>query len=212
MPIDPATALTLLSVGTSLLGAISGSKGQRKSGEAARQRADFQAAILRNNATLLRTLIPDVFARTAVTQRRIQLSTVQTVGSQRAALAAQGLLIDAGSARNIIADTFAVGQATEIDAQLNAERQALRLEIAAINSENDAKVTQLAGAQAEEASKIQARGTLLGGFAQTGGILSGINFNGLFTNPSTTTQLVGARPTGVLGPTGSRGGFFSLSR
>lgn len=134
-----------------------------QAGNAARQIGNYQAAILRNNATLSDRAEDDALVRGTISIARNRTETYQAVGRQRALLAGSGILVDDGTAANLVADTHLVGRQQELDIQMNAEREALSWRIQAMNQRADADLAAFAGVQQQRSSRLSAASTLLGG-------------------------------------------------
>ncbi len=105
-----AVASLVASAGSTVLGAI----GQANRAQADAGQASYMAQVARNNQ-----IIADRNATLALQQGQVQedrqrLKTAQVLGSQRAALAAQGGDVNAGSDLDILGDTARAG---ESDAQ-----------------------------------------------------------------------------------------------
>lgn len=147
----------------SLLGTAFEVQGLLAQGDAAKQRGDYQAAILRQNAQFNRESSLDTFKRGQIAVQRQQTTTSQVIGRQRAALAANGILVDTGSAVDLVVDTARAGKQAELDIQGNAERAALQLTIDALNNDADANLAQFTGEAQRRASRQAIPGTILTG-------------------------------------------------
>ena len=164
--VSPGTAqltagLAGLGIGATVLGAGVEVLGLIRAGNAAQRRGDFQAAILRNNAKISRRAAEDALRRGAVTVQRAQTATGQFIGRQRAALAASGVLVDEGSAADLISDTARIGAEAVGDIQENAEREALQFQIDAMNFEANARMARFVGQQERAAARGRIAGVLL---------------------------------------------------
>ncbi len=93
----------------------------RQANQAAKQRADYEAAVARNNAILQeqlavnvleqgRVIAEDVKERGAVAEHLQRQEGRGLVGIQRAALASSGVEVDTGTALDITSDTAAIGE------------------------------------------------------------------------------------------------------
>lgn len=147
----------------SLFGSALESQGLLAQGHAAKMRGDYQAAVLRQNAKHFRETAALTIQRGQIMQQRQQTATMQFIGRQRAALAANGILVDEGSAVDLVRDTARVGKQAELDLKFNAEYQALQYEVNAVNAEADAALAQFTGEQQKRAAQLGAITTLLGG-------------------------------------------------
>lgn len=164
-------ALFAVAAGTNIAGGLLGASGAIQQGKAAREAGRFQAAILRRNAQFSRRQADDAIERGRTAIQRKRSETSQIIGSQRAALAAAGVLVDEGSALDLQADTAFVGRQEEQDIQLNAEREALSFRMQAFNQESDATLAEFTGQQQFRASKIRAASSIIesiGGAAKAG--------------------------------------------
>ena len=164
----PALALFAVGAGSSILGTAFEVQGQLMAGQAAKRRADYQAAVLRNNAKLFMEAAEDALVRGRIAVQRQQTATAQLVGRQRVALAASGILVDEGSAADLVADTAFVGEQQVVDLRINAEREALLNEINALNFEADARLAQFTGEQQLKAAQQAVPGTILSGVSKIG--------------------------------------------
>lgn len=149
--------------GLTLLGAGMEASGQLIEGKALREAGQYRAQILKRNAQFSKALATDAIRRGEVEAQRQQTKAAQFIGSQRAALAAAGVLVDEGSAVDLQADTAYVGAQEVQDIRLNAEREALQYKMNAFNQEADATLAAFTGQQQYRASKYAAKGTLLTG-------------------------------------------------
>ncbi len=158
-----AAGLAGAGIGSSLGGSIQQASAQRAAGRAAEQQGNFRAQVLRNNARIQQGLAEDVLKRGKVLVNRRQLVSAQRIASQRAALAASGVILDEGSALSITSDAAAVGALEASDVRLSAERQAYSLFVQGVNLQSDASLAQIAGQQARFAGESRAQTTLLSG-------------------------------------------------
>ncbi len=117
-PLMAAAAVpALLSTGISLAGQAQGAKMQS-------DQANYMAQVARNNQQ-----IADWNAQRALEQGQLQedqqrLKTAQQIGSQRAALAAQGGDVNSGSGIDLIGDTARMGELDARTIRNNAELDA----------------------------------------------------------------------------------------
>jgi hypothetical protein len=146
----------------SLFGGALEAKGLQEQASAASLRGDYQAGVLRQTAAFNREAAADVIKRGRVMQQRQQTATSQFIGRQRAALAANGIVVDEGSAVDLVRDTVRTGRQSELDIKFAAERQALQFEIDAVNAESDATLAALTGGQQARALRTASITTLLG--------------------------------------------------
>lgn len=133
--------------------------------EATKQAGAFNAKQMEMNARLSDLQADDSIRRGDNEAAQVKKQAKQMVGSQRAALAAQGIEVDSGTAADIQADTQDMGEIDAMTVKNNAWREAWGFKQQALNSSGQAMMTR-----AESANK--ARNTLLTGGMQA--IQSGI--------------------------------------
>ena len=120
------TALLLGSAGFNAYGAYSNSK-------ATKTAYDAQGQIAANNAQIATWQAEDAIVRGDREASRSRLKTRQLKGSQRAALAANGVDLGEGSALNILADTDYFGELDAGTIKDNAAREAWAIRNQATN-------------------------------------------------------------------------------
>jgi len=153
-------------------GGLISAKGQLDAGKAAKARGDFQSQVLKNNAAFREQQADDAIDRGKVSVQRTQTAFAQLMGTQRATLAANGILVDDGSAAILVAQSAGIGRQEELDIELNAEREAMALLMDASNLTNQATLAKTAGENAKQASKLAAVGSLLGAGGRVASISS----------------------------------------
>ena len=111
--------------------------------------------------------------QTGIEEARLQrMQTLQAVGSQQAAMAANGMDITQGTSLDIIEDTAAMGELDALQIQTNYERKAQSYEAQANNFNNQASMDVIAGKNAYTAGQIKAVQTGLNGVSKTVGVAS----------------------------------------
>ena len=129
--------------------------GNSKSAEA---EGEFKKQQFETNAKLAEMQSDDAMRRGYKAVEQIRTKAHQTKGAQRAALAAQGLDINSGSAAEIQDDTDRMSEEDVATAKTNAWREAWGYKMQAVNASGAAQMASIAG-------RNQARNSLL-----TGGI------------------------------------------
>lgn len=119
----------------------------------------FNAQLAETNARLARLQAEDAIARGEKEAANHKNRVGQMVGSQRAAMAAQGISVDSGSAAQIQAETYAIGDEDARTIRTNAWREAWGYQTQAINYQSQGQFDRMA-------SRNQARNTLLTGGMQ----------------------------------------------
>lgn len=109
-------ASTVASIGMSIYGQIQQSTAQQA-------QYGYQAAVMRNNASIAEMQANDATERGKVAEARQRQRTAQIMGTQLAGLAGQGTEIS-GSASDILGDTAAAGEFDALTIRGNAAREA----------------------------------------------------------------------------------------
>lgn len=173
---------TVLAVASLALGVYSGvqtSKAQKAAGEYQQQVADQNAAIGRNQAEQARQI-------GNIEEARVRRQARAAVASQRAALAANGLDINSGTALDLQAETAGFGEADALTARSNALRQAWGFEVGAVNDVNQGRAARAAGQNAATGTLLTTGANLAGGVY--GGYQSGTFGGGSSSSGKTKTK------------------------
>lgn len=156
-------ALPIISIAGTVLGAAFTAYGQIQQGKAAAAQAEYQAAVGRNNAILAQRAADDARLRGEEAARRKAVDNRQLIGRQRAVLAANGVLVDQGSALDITSDTAEIGKLDELTIRSNAEREALGYEAQGMNFNASSQLNQMRADNALSSGYGAAFGTVLTG-------------------------------------------------
>jgi len=113
-------AITAVTLGIAVLNMM----GAEDKAESLRRQGEFSKATFDFNAALADIAAEDAEARGRETARRRARKTKQLIGSQRAALAVQGIDIESGSALELLLDTAEVGAEDLFTIKNNAAREA----------------------------------------------------------------------------------------
>lgn len=131
-------------------------------GKATQAQYNYQAEVNRRNAQKAQANA-DTKRQEGIEESRLQrLKTLQTVGSQQAAMAANGFDVSSGTNLDIVEDTAAMGELDALTTRYNYETEALAYESQADNYNNQANLDVFAGQNAYKSGV-------------TGAISSGIN-------------------------------------
>lgn len=120
--------------------------------------ASYSSSMLGVNASLARKQAEDAVSRGESSAMRAKVAARSMVGSQRAALAAQGIDIGSGSALDVQTNTAALAEIDIMTIRNNAAREAWGFNVQAADYGAKASLTKMAG-------KNKARTTLLTGGA-----------------------------------------------
>jgi hypothetical protein len=156
-----ATAATVAS------GAI-GAYGAIQSGQAQKKQARYQSAVERNNSQIATWQAQDATQRGQIEEQRQRLATARLRGSQRAAMASNGIEVGSGSPLDVLMDTAQLGELDALTIRSNAEREAYGFRSQSGNLMAQAGLTQMAGRSAQTGSYVSAGSTLLSTAATAG--------------------------------------------
>ena len=168
LSISAAIANTMLAVGavatvaSTALGVVS----SVQQGKQQQAMYNYQAKVAEENAKIAQKNAATE-RQTGIEEARLQrIKTLQAVGSQQTAMAANGMDVTQGTSLDIIEDTAAMGELDALQIQTNYERKALSYEQQAMNFENEANMDVIAGKNAYNAGKINAVNTGLNGISE----------------------------------------------
>lgn len=156
-------AMPIISMVGTVLGTAFQAFGAIQQGRAAAAQAEYQAAVGRNNAILAQRAADDARLRGAEAERRKAVENRQLMGRQRAVLAANGVLVDQGSALDLTSDTAEIGKLDELTIRSNAEREALGYEAQGMNFNAAAQLNSMRADNARSSAMGSALGTVLTG-------------------------------------------------
>jgi hypothetical protein len=137
--------------------------GQIQQGKAAKARANYQAAVARNNQIIANRAAEDARRRGTLEANLQRQKSRQLVEQQRASIAGAGVLVDQDSALGTTIATAGLGELDALTIQSNAEREALQFEAQGVNFQTEAQLRTFEGEQAVRSSYLKAGGTLLTG-------------------------------------------------
>lgn len=121
---DFTDALTTISTVADVVGTGVAAYGAVKQADATKQAAQANAATYDQNKQFAEAQAQDAIARGRLAERKVRLASRQMVGAQRAALAANNVRLDEGSALDIQSDTALLADADAFTVLENARREA----------------------------------------------------------------------------------------
>ena len=131
---------------------------------------NYQAKVAEQNAEIAKRNA-DTERQTGIEEARLQrMKTLQAVGAQQTAMAANGMDVTQGTSLDIIEDTAAMGELDALQIQTNYEKKALAYEQQAGNYTNQANMDAISGRNAYTAGKINAVSTGLNGIGKLAGV------------------------------------------
>ena len=177
-----SAVVTATSTALGVVGAIQQGKQQQAMYDYQAKVAKENAKIAQNNAATER--------QTGIEESRLQrMKTIQTVGAQQAAMAANGMDVTSGTSLDIIQDTSAMGELDALQIRTNYERKALAYEQQANNFNNEAQMDAIAGKNAYSAGVMNGVSTGLNGIGKTIGVADKwFNFSGNTNTGMNVTQ------------------------
>ena len=158
-------ALALGTVAT-VAGSVVGGISSYQQGKAQEAQYNYQAQVERENAKIAESNAA-MERQQGIEESRLQrLKTLQNIGSQETAMAANGVDITQGTALDVIGGTAAMGELDALQTSYNYERKALAYEQQANNLNNQANLDVIAGQNAATAGKMNALSTGLAGIGK----------------------------------------------
>jgi hypothetical protein len=136
------------------MGAASSAMGKIQAGNAGKDMMNFNAGIADWQAQ-------DALARGRINEKRSRQQTEQTIGTQRVALASQGVDVNRGSALDVQADAAYLGELDAITIRNNAQKEAWGYKTQAANYRYQGSNAQREGMFGAFQTIVGAGGSLL---------------------------------------------------
>jgi hypothetical protein len=155
----PAAPLALAAAGVSAVGSM-------VSGYGAMQQGRYESKVAKQNAELSMEAAQDSILRGSGERRNFFRQVGQAKGDQVAAMAANGIDPDYGSALRVQQDTATLSREDEQNLYSNIEERTRGEQINAMNLVSEAKAAKYRGKQAMIGSVMEAASSLAGGFSQ----------------------------------------------
>ena len=163
-------------------------------GKAAQAQMNYQAEINRRNAAKAQANADDKRQEGIEESRMQRLKTLQKVGAQQAALAANGVDVSEGTALDIIEDTAAMGELDALTTRYNYEKQALAFESQADNFNNQSNLDVFAGQNAYSSGITNAVANGVNGLGNIASVSSKwYTDNSIARNNGTPTEYTGTK-------------------
>lgn len=163
------TTLAAVSIGATVLSTGMSVYGQMQQGKAAQAQANYQRQVAENNAILANRAADDAIERGKIAERNQRLKTEALKGRQRAVMAGNGVVVDAGSALDITSDTAAFGELDALTIRSNAEREAAGFRAQGSNFTNEANLATMSGDNARSSMYMGIGGSVLSGAGSVAG-------------------------------------------
>lgn len=139
---------------------------QRSAATGAARQGAFEQGIYNQDAAVADLQAQDAIARGTEAELRYRRGVRGTVGSQRAALAAQGVDLAGGSAADVQAETTLLGELDALTIRNNARREAWGFQVQATDLRARGQLARMGGDNTAAALRTQSIGTLLTGASQ----------------------------------------------
>jgi len=147
----------------SFAGAMSQARGQRQAAAARAEQYRYQAKVDENNRKVSLWKAQDAIARGKKEEAIHRTKVSQLKGRQRSVLAASGVVVDQGSALDILQDTAMLGELDALTIRSNAEREEYEHKVRASNIGANKQMNLLAASNAIRAGKTASMTSLLQG-------------------------------------------------
>lgn len=154
-------------IGSGVIGTVGGVVGNIYQGKSQQAMYNYQAQVDRNNAKIAQENANQERQAGLEDARLQRIKTLQNIGVQKSALAANNLDVTEGTPLDMLEDTAVMGELDALNIQHNAERRALNYEQQAYNYSNQSNLDTLAGKNANKSGMINAIGTGVKGVGET---------------------------------------------
>ena len=168
MCIITGSALAIAGAVATLASTAVGAVSAIQSGKAKAAQYQYQAKVAQDNAKIARQNAAQE-RQSGLEDARIQrMKTLQTIGSQQVAMAANGIDVTSGTALDTIEDSAQMGELDALMIEYNAERKAQNYEQTANNYLNQSNLDLLAARNAKREGTMTAISTGLQGIGNLG--------------------------------------------
>lgn len=158
-----------VSVASGVTGGVVGGIASVQQGKAQQAQYNYQAKVAEENAKIAQENA-NVQRQQGIEEARLQrLKTASVIGSQKTAMAANGVDITQGTAVDVISDTAAMGELDALQTQYNYETKARAYEAESGNFINQSRLDRLSGKNAYSAGKMNALTSTINGIGETAG-------------------------------------------
>lgn len=136
---------------------------QRRAAGAAERQGNYEGDLLDQNATMADRQAADAVARGHEGEQSTRRGMRLLSGSQRAAIGASGVMVDSGSARNVVEGDQELGELEALTIRNNAKREAWGYQVQADDYRRQGGMARTAGREKAAALRRQSTSTLLSG-------------------------------------------------
>lgn len=128
---------------------------------------DYQAKVAEQNRKIAQENAADERQQGIEEARLQRYKTIQKVGAQQAAMAANGIDVSQGTAVDVIDDTATIGELDALQTRYNYERRAQAYEAEAGNFANQANIDKISAQNAVQAGRLNSISNGLAGVSST---------------------------------------------
>lgn len=165
-----ANAALAIGVVGGIAGGVTGAVSNYQQGKSQQAMYNYQAQIDENNAKIAQKNAAEE-RQTGIEEARLQrMKTLQAIGNQQTAMAANGMDVTQGTSLDIIEDTAAMGELDALQIEHNYEKKALQYEQASNNYSNQANLDRIAGKNAYNAGVYNSIQSGLNGLEKTASV------------------------------------------
>lgn len=161
-----ATSLAVVAVASVVVGTGVTIYGQYQQGQFAKERGKYLEQVGDANAKIADHNAHLAARRGSLDAAREGLATRRLIGRQRASLAGKGVLVDEGTAAEVVADAAEFGHLEAQTKRYNADIEAFNQRLAANAATAQGQLAQYEGSYAQAAANINMTSTALSGFGQ----------------------------------------------
>ena len=153
---------------TAVVGAVVGTTTSIVSANNTKKVNEYQARVAQDNAKIAEENAKNERQSGLEEARRQRIKTIQTIGAQQTAMAANGIDIASGSALDTVSDTAQTGELDALMLQYNSERQAFNYEMQSNNFTNQANLDMFAAKNAKTTGTLNAVGSVVNSVSDVG--------------------------------------------
>lgn len=144
-----------------VFGAYSQARTTQVQSQAQKLANEAQAKVAENNAQLATWQAQDALYRGSVEENRTRLNTAALKSTQRARMAANGIMLDGDSALRVLTDSDVLGEIDAMTNRENAEREAWALRVQSQDHRNRAEILRNATVPVPDSTSGAVIGSLL---------------------------------------------------
>jgi hypothetical protein len=185
-------SMAITSVGTQAVGGLGGIISTYQGARARKSSMQFEADMSDINARLAESTAQGTLLAGRAEEQRSRLQTAQLKSSQRAAMAANGIALDEGSAADVLTSTDVLGEIDANTIHANAVRAAWGYRTQSMNARNDALLRRSAAGGLDAGAAAVT--SLIGSATQVSSSWYRLNKDGAFDAPKTPKTMTGQAP------------------